>query len=81
METMILLIVALAALCCMASNLALVYAALHQKKGQEAREVEKTKEELERERKELEAQRKDLEGKLNIFSYTGFPWKNGGKEE
>ena len=80
METVIILIVALAALCCMASNLALVYAALHQKKGQEAREPEKTPDDLERERKELEAQRKELEGLQNILSHTGFAWKNGGKQ-
>lgn len=81
METLILCAVALAAMCCMASNLALVYAALHQKKEQKPQEPEKTQADLERERQELEAQRKELEGLQNILCHTGFAWKNGGKQD
>lgn len=75
METMIILIVAVAALCCMGTNLVMVCLLLYRKGERTMQEPEKTREELERERKELEAQRKELEGIQNMMAYTGFKWR------
>lgn len=80
METMILLIVAMAALCCMAANTAMIFKLLHHSETA-SREPEKTPEEKERERLALERDRLEMEGLQNMMNYTGFGWKNGGKSE
>lgn len=80
METMILLVVAIAALCCMATNTAMIFKMLHRGENA-AREPEKTPEEKERERLALEQYRLEMEGLQNMMNFTGFGWKNGGKSE
>lgn len=82
METLILAIVALGALCCMASNMVMVFMLIWKKQEHTvSSEPEKTPEEKERERLALEAQRMELEGLQNMMAHTGFSWKNGGKSQ
>lgn len=82
METLILAVVALGALCCMASNTVMIFVLMWGKQDKPVNvEAEKTPEEKERERLALEAQRMELEGLQNMMSHTGFPWKNGGKSQ
>lgn len=80
MEEMVLLIVALGALTCMTANVAMTMKILFSGKKQEPREQEKTMEELEAERKRLEQQRLELEGRENMMAYSGFLWKDGGRQ-
>lgn len=82
METLIMAVVALGALCCMASNTVMIFILMCKKPDKPVNvEAEKTPEEKERERLALEAQRMELEGLQNMMSHTGFPWKNGGKSQ
>lgn len=82
METLILAVVALGALCCMASHTVMIFILMWKKPDKPVNaEEEKTPEEKERERLALEAQRMELEGLQNMMSHTGFPWKNGGKSQ
>ena len=82
METLILAVVALGALCGMASNTVMIFVLMWKKPDKPVNvEAEKTPEEKERERLALEAQRMELEGLQNMMSHTGFPWKNGGKSQ
>lgn len=80
METTVLLIVAVAALCCMATNMVMVFKLLHHNETV-SREPEKTPEEKERDRLEVERYRLEMEGLQEIMNYTGFPNRNGGKGE
>lgn len=81
MENLILLIIAMAALCCMATNTVMIFKLLNQKKEPAARELEKTPEEKERERLALEQYRLETEGLQNMMAYTGFGFKNRGDSE
>lgn len=82
METLILLIVAVGALCCMATNMVMIFKLLYTKPAEPVIEKdERSPEERERERLALEAQRLELEGVQSIMSHTGFAWRNGGKNE
>lgn len=79
MENLILLVVAMAALCCMATNTVMIFKLLYQKQTQTKQEPEKTPEEQERERIALETYRMEMEGLQNMMSYTGFDFKNRGE--
>ena len=79
MENLILLVVAMAALCCMATNTVMIFKLLYQKQSQTKQEPEKTSEEKERERIALETYRKEMEGLQNMMSYTGFNFTNRGE--
>ena len=82
METLILLIVAVGALCCMATNIVMIFKLLYEKPAEPVIEKdERSPEERERERLALEAQRLELEGLQNMMSHTGFAWRNGGNNE
>ena len=81
MQELILLIIAIGALCCMATNTVMIFSLLRKPDKPAVEEPEKTPEEKERERLALEAQRMELEGLQNMMSHTGFPWKNGGKSQ
>jgi hypothetical protein len=79
---MILLIVAIGALCCMATNTVMIFKLLYTKPAEPVVvQEEKTPEERERERLALEAQRLELDGLKNILEHTGFAWKKGDKSE
>lgn len=80
METTVLLIVAVAALCCMATNMVMVFKLLHHNETV-SREPEKTPEEKERDRLAMEQYRLEMEGLQNMMAHTGFAWRNGGKGE
>lgn len=79
MENLILLVIAMAALCCMATNTVMIFKLLYQKHPQTKQEPEKTPEEQERERNALETYRMEMEGLQNMMSYTGFDFKNRGE--
>lgn len=81
MENLILLIVAMAALCCMATNTVMIFKLLHQKQEPAKAEPEKNPEEKERERLALERYRLETEGVQNMMAYTGFGFKNRGERE
>ena len=81
MENLILLIVAMAALCCMATNTVMIVKLLHQKQEPVKPEPEKSPEERERERLALEQYRLETEGLQNMMAYTGFGFKNRGVDE
>ena len=82
METLILLIVAIGALCCMATNIVMIFKLLYTKPAEPVNvKEEKSPEEQERERMALEVQRLELEGVQNIMSHTGFAWRKGDKNE
>lgn len=81
MENLILLIVAMAALCCMATNTAMIVKLLYRTQEPVQREPEKTEEEKERERLALEQYRLETEGLQNMMAYTGFGFKNRGVDE
>ena len=81
MENLILLIIAMAALCCMATNTVMIFKLMNQKQEPAAREPEKTPEEKERERLALEQYRLETEGLQNMMAYTGFGFKNRGDSE
>lgn len=82
MENMILLIVAIGALCCMATNTVMIFKLLYTKPAEPVVvQEEKTPEERERERLALEAQRLELEGLQSVMSHTGFAWRKGDKNE
>lgn len=82
METLILAVVALGALCCMASNTIMIFLMMWEKHGNQVNtEPEKTPEERERERLAMENQRLMQEGLENMMAFTGFGWKNGGKRQ
>ena len=82
METLILLIVAIGALCCMATNIVMIFKLLYTKPAEPVIEKdERSPEERERESLALEAQRLELEGLQNMWHHTGFAWRNGGKNE
>ena len=82
METMILLIVAVGALCCMATNMVMIFKLLYEKPAEPVNvKEEKSPEEQERERMALEVQRLELEGLQNMMSHTGFAWRKGDKNE
>ena len=81
MQELILLIIAIGALCCMETNTVMIFSLLRKPDKPDVEEPEKTPEEKERERLALEAQRMELEGLQNMMSHTGFPWKNGGKSQ
>lgn len=81
MENLILLIVAMAALCCMATNAVMIVKLLYRTQEPVQREPEKTAEEKERERLALEQYRLETEGLQNMMTYTGFGFKNRGVDE
>ena len=75
MTEAIMLIAALAALCCMAAMTTMVYFALFGKKKEHTHELTET--EKEAQRIELEQQKLALEGLQNMFAWDGFP---GGRK-
>lgn len=79
MENLILLVIALAALCCMATNTVMTFKLLYQKQKPVETEPEKTAEERERERLALEAHRLEIEGLQNMMAYTGFKKRGDGE--
>lgn len=79
MENLILLVIALAALCCMATNTVMTFKLLYQKQKPVETEPEKTAEERERERLALEAYRLETEGLQNMMAYTGFKKRGDGE--
>lgn len=79
MSEAVIMIVALAALCCMATNLVLV-AAFLRKKDEKPQAEERTAEEIEQERKYLERLQKTQKGFEDAMAYTGFPVRKGGNE-
>ena len=82
METLILLIVAIGALCCMATNIVMIFKLLYTKPAEPVViKEERSPAEQELERLALEAHRLELEGLQNMMSHTGFAWRNGGKNE
>lgn len=81
MENLILLVLAMAALCCMATNTVMIFKLLYQKQEQTKQEPEKSPEERERERIALETYRAEMEGLQNMMSYTGFGFKNRGEDK
>ena len=78
MENLILLVVVLAALCCVTTHTVMIFKLLYTKRERTNREPEKTPEEKERERIALETYRSEMEGLQNMMSYTGFGFKNRG---
>lgn len=81
MENLILLVIAVAALCCMATNTVMIFKLLYQKQEATPKAPEKTPEEKERERLALEQYRLETEGLQNMMAYTGFGFKNRGVSE
>lgn len=81
MENVILLVTAMAALCCMATNTIVIVKLLYRTQEPVQREPEKTAEEKERERLALEQYRLETEGLQNMMAYTGFGFKNRGEGE
>lgn len=78
METIALLLVAVAALSVAAANL--VLALCFVSKREKNKEPSATKEELEAEQKRLEQQRFELEGIANQMAFSGFAWRDGKKK-
>lgn len=81
MQELILLIIAIGALCCMATNTVMIFSLLRKPEKPAVEEPEKTPEEKERERIAMENQRLMQEGLENMMAFTGFGWKNGGKSQ
>lgn len=81
MQELILLIIAIGALCCMATNTVMIFSLLRKPEKPSVEEPEKTPEEKERERIAIENQRLMQEGLENMMAFTGFGWKNGGKNQ
>ena len=79
MLEIIILIVAMAALCCMATMTVLACMVILQKREKPAAPRELTDEEKELQKLELEQQRLQLQGLKDMFSWDGFG-KMGGRK-
>lgn len=79
METIALVLVAVAALSAAGANLVLALCFLP-KREKKQEDPAKTMEELETERKQLEQQRLELEGIANQMAFSGFAWRDGKKK-